>query len=80
MYTYIIGCSLPFHPTAFIKVINITLVNSIYTLYSTYLFFISLTSLLRVTTTSGPSWPDKAGEEAITIPGVMLLVLAVRIW
>lgn len=45
----------------------------------TYLFFMSRTSLLRVTSSVPPDVP-RAGEVAMTTPGVMALVGAVRIW
>lgn len=44
----------------------------------THLFFISRTSLLRVTSSVPPADP-RAGEVAMTTPGVMALVAAVRI-
>jgi len=44
----------------------------------TDLFFISRTSLLRVTSSVAPAVPI-AGEVAMTTPGVMALVVAVRI-
>lgn len=43
-----------------------------------YLFFIRRTSLFRAASSAG--CVGSAGEEAITTPGAMVLVGAVRIW
>lgn len=44
----------------------------------TNLFFIKRTSLFRAASSAG--WAGSAGEDAMTTPGAMVLVGAVRIW
>lgn len=44
-----------------------------------YLFFIRRTSRLRVTSSVAP-WVGRAGDEAMTTPGAMVLAGAARIW
>ena len=44
-----------------------------------YLFFMRRTSRLRVTSSVAP-WTGRAGEEAMTTPGAMVLAGAARIW